>query len=157
MNFNVDGVDIALQVDLSQNASLNHQDGIQLVHWFQEQAIYNLCVDSQGCRRWVPVSKTAIDVIVSDQKKLRFMYRYTSMKTVCADLKASSLSFLLENICSSSNASCSQTSICGSKNISDANLESFSYRTYGNGVEGTEYGTRCSKLHRACLSPVVLL
>ena len=52
VNFNVDGVDIALQVDLSQNASLNHQDGIQLVHWFQEQAIYNLCMDSQGCRRW---------------------------------------------------------------------------------------------------------
>ena len=62
MNFDVDGVDIALQVDLSQNASLNHQDGIQLVHWFQEQAIYNLCVDSQGCRRWVPVSKTAMSL-----------------------------------------------------------------------------------------------
>ena len=60
-----------------------------------------------------------LDAIVSDQKKLY-------MKTVFADLKASSLSFLLENICSSSNASCSQTSICGSKNISDANLESFS-------------------------------
>ena len=30
---------MALQVDLSQNARLNNQDGIQLVHWFQEQAI----------------------------------------------------------------------------------------------------------------------
>ena len=39
LNFNFDGVDIALQVDLPQNASLNHQDGIQLMHWCQEQAI----------------------------------------------------------------------------------------------------------------------
>ena len=63
MNFNFDGVNIALQVDLSQNASLINQDGIQLVHWFQEQAInLNLCVDSQGCRRWVPVSKTAMSL-----------------------------------------------------------------------------------------------
>ena len=62
MNFNFDGVNIALQVDLSQNASLNHQDGIRLVHWFQEQAIYKLCVNSQGCRRWVPVSKTAMSL-----------------------------------------------------------------------------------------------
>ena len=76
------------------------------------------------------------------------------MKTVCADLKASSLSFLLENICSSSNASCLETSICGSKNINDENRNR-STIVHGNGVEGTEY--RCSKLHRACLSPVVLL
>ena len=128
--FHFDGVNIALQVDLSQNASLNHQDGIQLVHWFQEQAIYNLCLDSQGCRRWFPVSKTAMSLSQIKRNSGLCTGIYLYMKTVCADLKASSLSFLLENICSSSNASCSQTSICGSKNISDANLESFSYRTW---------------------------
>ena len=78
MNFNFDGLNIALQVDLSQNASLNHQDGIQLMHWCQEQAIYNLCVDSQGCPKMGSCVKDSY-VIVSDQKKLKFMYRYTSI------------------------------------------------------------------------------
>ena len=98
--------------------------------WYQRQ----LC----HCLRSKVMIKTQVYVPV-----------YLYMKTVFADLKASSLSFLLENICSSSNASCPQTSICG--NINDENLESFtSAIVHGNGVEGTEFGTRCSKLHRAC-------
>ena len=156
MNFNFDGVNIALQVDLSQNASLNHQGGIQLMHWCQEQAttyawIAKAVEDGFLCQRQL------CHCLRSKETQVYVPVYLYLKKTVFADLKASSLSFLLENICSSSNASCSQTSICGSKNISDGNLESFNYRTCGNGVDGTEYGTRCSKLHRACLSPVVLL
>ena len=119
------------------------------MHWCQEQAITypwiakavedgflcqrQLC----HCLRSKVMIKTQVYVPV-----------YLHMKTVFADLKASSLSFLLENICSSSNASCLQTSICGSKNINDENLESFI--VHGNRVEGTEFGTSCSKLHRTC-------
>ena len=126
-DFNFDEVNIALQVDLSQNASLNHQDGIQLMHWCQEKAITYAWIANAvedgfpsqrqlcHCLRSKVMIKTQVYVPV-----------YLYMKTVFADLKASSLSFLLENICSSSNISCSQTSICGSKNI----LELFSYRTW---------------------------
>ena len=38
MNLNFDGVNIALQVDFSANASLNHHNEIQLIHWWQEQS-----------------------------------------------------------------------------------------------------------------------
>ena len=69
-------------------------------------------VDSQGCRRWVPVSKTAMSLsqIESDDQNaglcapLWKQYLETWKPALC---------FLLDNIGSSSNASCSQTSICG--------------------------------------------
>ena len=75
-------------------------------------ASHYLCVDSQGCRRWVPVSKTAMSLsqIKSDDQNsglcttLWKQYLQTWKPALC---------FLLEHIGSSSNASCSQTSICG--------------------------------------------
>ena len=129
MNFNFDGVNIALQVDLSQNASLNHQDGIQLVHGFRSKPFITYAWIAKAVEDGLLCQRQLCHCLRSKETQV-YVPVYLYMKTVCADLKASSLSFLLENICSSSNASCSQTSICGSKNISDANLESFSYCTW---------------------------
>ena len=56
---------------------------------------------------------------------------YTSMKTVFADLKASIVFSVVQSILAvQATLPVLKLPFVGSKNISDANLESFSYRTW---------------------------
>ena len=124
------------------------------MHWCQEQAItYEwiakavedgfLCQRQlYHCLRSKVMIKTQVYVPV-----------YLYMKTVFAVLKASSLSFLLEIICSSSNASCLQTSICGSKYLNDENLESY----MGMESKALNLGLDVRSCIGHAISPVVLL
>ena len=78
-------------------------------------ASHYLYVDSQGFSEMGSRVKDSY-VIVSDRKwwsKLRFMCMYTSPWKQYLQTWKPALCFLFENIGSSSNTSCSQTSICG--------------------------------------------
>ena len=124
------------------------------MHWCQEQAItYEwiakavedgfLCQRQlYHCLRSKVMIKTQVYVPV-----------YLYMKTVFAVLKASSLCFLLEIICSSSNASCLQTSICGSENLNDETLESY----MGMESKALNLGLDFRSCIGHAISPVVLL
>ena len=77
----VDGVNIGLQVDFSENASLNHQDEIQSVHWSHAQATLFTAY------AWVDSAVTESYVIVSDELRHTKLSVYTFMETLFADLK----------------------------------------------------------------------
>ncbi len=96
-------------------------------------ASHYLYVDSQGCRRWVPVSKTELYVIVSDRKWWSnwtqvyvHLYRW---KSICRP-ESQHCVFCWRILAVHAMLPALKLPFVGSKNISDANLESYSYRTW---------------------------
>ena len=95
-------------------------------------ASHYLYVDSQGCRRWVPVSKTAMSLPQIES------HDQNSGLCTCTPLYENSICrpesqhcvFCWRILAVQTTLPVLKLPFVGSKNISDANLESFSYRTW---------------------------
>ena len=93
-------------------------------------ASHYLCVDSQGCRRWVPVSKTAMSLsqIKSDDQNSG-LCTPSYENSICRP-ESQHCVFCWSMLAVQGTLPVLKLLFVRSKNISDANLESFSYRTW---------------------------
>ena len=93
-------------------------------------AIHYLCVDSQGCRRWVPYQRQLCHCLRSKVMIKTQIYVHNRYENSICRTESQHCVLCCRILAVQATLPVLKLPFVGSKNISDANLESFSNRTW---------------------------